>query len=129
MSLQTWLNEFGTKTDLEKFIGLRKENIEKHGCFLNEDCDVEDSEGNVFMVNGESCQICDDYFNTEKSCGICPLGKIERGCYDDISPWRKWKACKDPEPMIEALTQILGDLPQRTEKVNEIIKRHYPRIG
>ena len=34
MSLQTWIDEFG-KNDLQKWIGLRKENLKKHNVVLH----------------------------------------------------------------------------------------------
>jgi hypothetical protein len=81
MSVRTWLNEFGTKTDLEKFIGLRKENIEKHGCFLNKYMDLQDSEGNKFLI----------------------------ACTELKSPWMIFLSTGNPEPMIKALTRISGE--------------------
>ena len=120
MSVQTWLDEFGTKTDLEKWIGLRKENLEKHGCFLNGSRRLEDKEVNKLYINGRTCQLCRDYYNDTGKCENCPLDKDGNGCDNYESPWEIWIRTGNPEPMIQALTRISGELPQRTEKVNYI---------
>ena len=121
MSVKTWLDEFGGKTDLEKWIGLREDNIEKHGCYL-EDLDLKDSEENVFQITGRTCQLCENYYSST-ACKSCPLYKIGKYCDDEGSPYRIFAETGNPEPMIQALTRISGELPQRTEKVNKIMRR------
>lgn len=124
MSLESWKDEFLTKTDLEKWIGLRKENLDKHDCSMISPkilTDIKDT----FMINGCSCQLCTNYRRKENNCFNCPLS-LNRNFHacdskrkDEIdSPFGIWIRKSNPEPMIEALTAIKDKLPQRTNKVN-----------
>lgn len=135
MSLQTWKEEFypiAAKAmeklkasddlsllnhSLKKWIGLRKENLEKHGIIYSKSMNAlynsEDFIGTIgassISINGSSCSLCQRYGN---SCHSCPL-KESRGtsCDADIeetlSPWGEWIFNENPEPMILALQEAI----------------------
>lgn len=139
MSLETWKAEFYPKRagkttkeeavahSLAKWIGLRPDNLAKHGVEVDkEKCIVEigDEPSEEFVqVSGGTCALCYHYHDDEEEsvliddeepedwCGKCPL-KLARGgipcdersddeiddCED--SPWYRYTTTRDPEPMI-----------------------------
>jgi hypothetical protein len=123
MSLESWKEEFLTKTDLEKWIGLRKENLEKHDCsqIINR---IYDKQGHRFNIEARTCQLCANHL-TEGNCRECPLS-VSRdffSCDDEMDdenepPFTEFTNNENPEPMIEALTAIKDQLPHRTSEVN-----------
>lgn len=123
-NLLTWKEEFLTKTDLEKWIGLLPENLIKHNCRIVAGGYVLDDDDNMFDISGETCQLCDYYQNLK--CKSCPLYAV-RGmeCYrdkneDSNSPWQVWSKKHNPRLMIEWLTKIKAELPERTSDVSMI---------
>ena len=123
MSLEGWKKEFLTKTDLEKWIGLRKENSKRHSCWQNI-ANIVDIQGNSFIIGAGTCQLCTNHL-TEGNCGECPLSASRDffSCDSEMddeneSPFSEFIDNENPEPMIEALTAIKDQLPQRTSEVN-----------
>jgi len=129
MSYESWKQEFLTGTDLEKWIGLRPENLEKHGLKFKGKVVIENGKSvfrkvviengkSVFRVDGSTCQLCRDNF---RRCYNCPLYQSlgEKYCDDDDdSPYVIFIKTGNPEPMIGALEKIKDKLPKRTEEAN-----------
>ena len=94
----------------QKFIGARKENLEKHGLtnlpmkFGNTECAL--------------CQThrCNGYHNEEESRPFCPLPS----CYNPGSPYQLFTDSNVPEPMIAALREAIRrrDEKAKPEKLN-----------
>ncbi len=116
MTLESWKSEFypieasevpeseAVAQSLQKWIGLRKENLDKHECFLDE-FGVVDVNGEYLMINADSCALCSYY--QLAGCGICPLSEAGYGCELYESPWDKFtEDNSNVEPMIAALTEI-----------------------
>jgi hypothetical protein len=116
MSKESWLAEYYPKdaTEIEakdaiafslnKWKGLRKENLEKH-----------ELEKAPIPVNSSTCPLCNLY---EKS-RTCPFFKIHskeslkelhgespEDCVACDQEWKHWFWKKDPDPMIEALEEL-----------------------
>lgn len=142
MSLESWKAEFypvpadslKSATDLEvakhslqKWIGLRKSNLEKHGvkragCDLIESSvDSSSSDYRFYAIAASShCSLCVRFLNTshpKDKCADCPLYQA-RGDYrcdrttsrEGISPWSEYRANGNPEPMILALVKTVAFL-------------------
>lgn len=127
MSLETWKLEFyptdasdckeddALEHSLRKWIGLRKENLEKHGlkCNDNSDAFINDEGSDIFfMISYETCSLCQFYFGYEKGdCQKCPLSIARNGevCFrpDDESPYEDFVNCGNPEPMIELIQKAI----------------------
>lgn len=126
MSLETWKAEFypvpadkvkkrdAVAHSLRKWIGMREENLKKHGCYAHYSS-VRSDDGS-FVVSGSSCSLCVLYFHSgkEKPCRECPLAKSRGGvpCDEDDSPWSQWSSFSkggNPEPMIAALEKTLAE--------------------
>ena len=124
MSVETWKAEFCTATDLEKWIGLRKENLDEHNCKINNDGNVRDTT-TEYIISAYTCQLCTLFLLAKDDCYDCPLFLIRNSRCDNTrsdeenSPWHSWVRQKDPEPMISWLQQI--ELPQRTSDVNNYV--------
>jgi hypothetical protein len=131
MSLKTWKAEFYPKPahettkeeavahSLQKWIGLRPENLARHNVLVDGDkcvVPVDDEDDDWVNINGETCALChhnhendeDDEGGWDNDCGTCPL-KVARGgvtCDNEIrgdepdSPWHHYSTTRDPEPMI-----------------------------
>lgn len=113
MSDETWIAEFYPKKaketspeeavahSLQKWIGLRQVNMEKHDC-----------DWTPIGVDARSCALCHHYFEDEdddgRYCAKCPLAALlGRPCdADGGAPWYAWHTRDDPEPMIAALKTI-----------------------
>lgn len=127
MSLKTWMKEF-YKTEaplvskrqalahsLLKWIGLRKENLAKHGILKPKNqhyLDDPDCNGTYYLTTS-TCALCVHYYN--KKCVDCPLALARDGvpCYDHPkhlgkSPYVQYVNGNNPEPMI-ALIQLAID--------------------
>ena len=128
MSLTTWIEEFApgginraktTTTDtedtqwsLQKWKGLRPENLAKHG--VDKGSNVINDIDTELEINSTSCPLCTTY--VPNGCVGCPLYVARDGlnCYEDqnvepyeIGPYREWVMNGDPEPMIALLERAL----------------------
>lgn len=128
MSLETWKAEFYPKPakdvkaedavahSLQKWRGLRKENLEKHGLERDVEC-LQDESCCSFVVDADSCALCVHHLTKQDSCASCPLAKARGGvaCDDswngiskvlpeikaeDVPPYQVFTLRGDPEPMI-----------------------------
>jgi hypothetical protein len=121
MSFETFYNEFLNKTDLEKWIGLRKKNLEKHCLeFDKETMKIYDQIGNNINIDASTCQLCLDYFQNGVciDCEECPIMiKYFRPCLHEYSHFGK---LADPEPMIHLLKTI-KNLPKREQSLIELL--------
>lgn len=131
MTLETWKQEFypvpasevakeeAGNHGLQKWIGLRHDNLLKHQVVLDEfsvceDYDNLDIDGEYeyLDIDGESCALCEHYFmsgNSSSFCVKCPLyfGLGHKRCdQGKKSPYAIWLDTHNPEPMIEALAGI-----------------------
>lgn len=92
---------------LQKFIGLRRENLENHGVELEDNvvCGIE--------INSDSCALCHHYMNTKwvsALCISCPIALDTKKCSgDDKWPWGQWATKDDPEPMIAVLQKAQAE--------------------
>lgn len=117
MSLESWKKEFypkparlvskrgAAKHSLRKWIGLRTENLDKHGLDRSGHA-IFEVHGPTFYIDGDSCALCKHY--AEPGCPNCPLAiAFGRSCDDDgRSPWRIYINTGNPEPMIALLQKI-----------------------
>ena len=126
MSLETWKAEFypipaaeevlsnRLQHSLTKWIGARKENLNKHGLTIvdNSLCDMNDTRLSI-TFNEDTCALC----HFHQACDSCPLRQVN--AHDDVSLNESWLdyACEaeyeffrrrgDPEPMIELLQSAI----------------------
>lgn len=127
MSLQTWKKEFYPKDarkvskiealyhSLRKWVGLRKENLAKHGLVTDGDkifpSDLYYTSGNL-CIDYRSCALCTHYLVKEDKCDNCPLYKV-RGvsCDSDNiesrNPFLLFVAKRNPEPMIKLIKDAI----------------------
>lgn len=130
MSIATWCNEYfplplqdyayGEEPlqCLLKYIGLRKENLFKHGIILEngklQDTIIEQSSLKTIeqsLLKADTCSLCWQYYNSmkENPCEDCPLFLQEiESCDDPNSLYKKAKLHNNIEPMITALTKIIA---------------------
>jgi len=121
-------NEAAIKHSLQKWRGLRVENLEKHDlvivCGPTTIPSIEDAVAPFerFKVNGNSCSLC-NMSGWMAKCRECPLSKVRAGhpCDEKCSldenptfptnsvrdPWRVWTYDTNPEPMIYWLEKAL----------------------
>ena len=103
MSLQSWKKEFyspiskvskkdALQHSLIKWVGLRKENLAKHGVEYDSTIGAITFKGSKLAIDGWSCALCRKY----KSCDDCPLGDcaFEYGHFQRVS---------NPESMIDLI--------------------------
>lgn len=104
MSLQTWINEYMT-CDLNKWIGLREENLKKHDC-IKQDNIITNGFHNLRLTS-KTCNLCKTTFDKNKQvdCKNCPLYIFKNSEMCD-EEYFKWVEYGDPEPMIKLLEQI-----------------------
>lgn len=121
MSLESWKTEFypikasevpeehAVEHSLQKWIGLRSENLRKHEVFIGYK-EIVDTR-NEFCIDGWSCPLCVHYVLVKDSCDECPLSvHLGAPCDSgDDSPYGHWVDTQDPEPMISALSKIHGE--------------------
>jgi hypothetical protein len=118
MSLESWKAEYypvpadqcppeqAVEHSLRKWIGLRRENLERHGMrAMSEDItDAQTSEW--FRIGASTCSLCE----THTICRGCPL--LAGQCVDGMNAW--WDD-HDPEPMIAALEAALKMQQSQTQ--------------
>lgn len=136
MSLKSWRKEFypipaskvskskAIEHSLQKWIGLREKNLEKHNLEhvgLKRIAEWEDIT-NSFSADNESCALCVFYFDANAKCDKCPLSKLRKRypCDEEMddetdSPYISFIQHKRPEPMIKLLRQALKQ-QQKEEK-------------
>lgn len=118
MSIETWKQEFfeadfqqerQCQQSLKKWIGLRKENLEKHKC-AREWNTILDVQRKGIRITAGTCSLCHFNYETDEldECEGCPLYKHLGVSCDacSTSPYSFWLLSSDPEPMIKALTII-----------------------
>lgn len=117
MSSESWKEEFYPKParettkeeaaahSLRKWIGLRKENRDKH-----------EVDRYPVSIDYTTCALCFHYDRKAdgEGCTTCPLFEVlGKSCDDtscgETSPFRRYtfKSYSDPEPMIAALQQVV----------------------
>lgn len=118
MSGDSWKAEFypseakdhpgDIRHSLRKWIGLRKENLERHGLvseFLDASLQDEDNY-EVIPVDDTTCSLCVKYLNWD--CGACPVVAVTGSwCGARDSPYDIYATTGDPEPMIKVLRECL----------------------
>lgn len=124
MSLQSWIDEFyptpasqateenAVEHSLQKWTGLLPENLEKHGVVLQGAVFDPAIPDEWFSFNARTCALCEIYMEPdlagEPVCGRCPLAKAGKECSGpEGNPWTHWLRTSDPEPMIQALGDLL----------------------
>jgi hypothetical protein len=124
MTISTWKAEFylvlarnakdPEAHSLQKWVGLRKENLDKHG--LKADCNrLHGKDVGMFTLGSENCALCETYYDdgSHTPCVDCPLCKHLGYACDSVkvedAPWRVFTVQGNPEPMIAALMAIQKD--------------------
>lgn len=122
MTLKTWKAEFYPKEakarmskksaiehSIQKWIGLRKENLEAHGLVADSHQVLiyEDIDSDRLRIDSRSCALCHKYaLMQEDECEKCPLYLYLGGRCDSVeTPYFVWRRTGDPEPMIDALQE------------------------
>jgi hypothetical protein len=129
MSLQTWKKEFypvpaddveapdAIAHSLQKWIGLRPENLKKHGVQIKhravENINPHGLEDYGYIpISDSTCSLCAVYFEEDSydGCSACPLALARGGAACDnpmdgegMSPYDVFTRSSDPEPMIMLL--------------------------
>lgn len=126
MSLETWKEEFypidteyvsegnAVEHSLRKWIGLRVENLNKHGVTVRYSSVYD--EDDTLCVNDESCALCVHHMDNNDpdgdGCLSCPLFcLLGRPCDksdDGNSEYTTFIRYSNPEPMIAALEQLVN---------------------
>jgi len=130
MTLETWKKEFypvpaddpsidtsmkATLHSLQKWIGLRKENLNKHSVYMfagyvDDFLDFKSSIDPGLCINADSCALCKIFRN---SCFECPLYQVRtRPCdkcleEETYSPFSDYIINYNPEPMISWLLKTV----------------------
>lgn len=124
MTTQSWLDEFYTdpsecKTDLaaakqglKKYIGARKENLNKHDQGLGSARLFDNkAKEDVFDFSNNQCAFCGLYWRDKADeCGRCPVIVEGQTCYSFEHPFSMFLHRNDPEPLITLLTTIRNNL-------------------
>ena len=121
MSFETWKAEFypvdasyvaeekSIQHSLTKWIGLRPENLKRHGLRVQGSNLYEDNIY-VFTVDGNTCALCHVYLgrNEDDMCAKCPLYQLlGESCDGGINrPFDIFCSSDNPEPMIDALGKL-----------------------
>lgn len=124
MSVESWKEEFypidahevekedAAKHSLQKWIGLRKVNLDKHNVRL-EVTEVR-NDTSRFQFSDDTCALCVYYYSpkifSERKCGNCPITKIlGKACDADYnSPWYLFADAGKIEPMISVLEKAVS---------------------
>lgn len=143
MSLDTWKAEFYpcsanamqdaspvdvVQHSLNKWRGMRIENLTRHGCDVSVDRDIicEATESRL-GISGGSCSLCQAYMGKDPdenapTCSMCPLYIVRGGnaCEkpageEALSPWSMWMIHVDPEPMIMWLEKTLAYVQEKEQ--------------
>lgn len=125
MTTQSWKTEWYTdpadcKTDLDaaeqglkKYIGARKENLEKHR-LVSHQGSLFDGKGKgqpSITFGNNQCAFCKLYWEGEaEKCGECLIIADINTCYSFMHPYRVFNITCNPEPMITLLTTIRDNL-------------------
>jgi len=140
MSIKTWRKEFYPVSararkakqapaahSLQKWLGLRKEALERHGLTLDKGSLLTERGTLVFEMDDTTCAFCavhrDDEFETpwERRCSKngdpCPLIALRHGlrCYENelrpyrLSPYDALIIKNNPEPMIQLLQRAVRE--------------------
>lgn len=143
MSLDTWKAEFYpcsahametaspvdvVQHSLNKWRGMRIENLTRHNCEANEIRDIACKETDSWLgISGGSCSLCQAYMGKNPdentpTCSMCPLYIVREGNACDkpsltegISPWSRWRLQSDPEPMIMWLEKTLAYVQEKEQ--------------
>lgn len=126
MSIETWKAEFypveagevpaehAVEHSLQKWIGLRPENLAKHGLYYETHTVIPLSgrmKDGYLSINSSTCALCELYSNERsfvdyEQCAKCPLARSRGGVPcdnarpdEEVSPYH----ARSPEPMIAAL--------------------------
>jgi hypothetical protein len=139
MSLQTWKEEFypipasecrkedAVKHSLRKWIGLKKENLKKHGLrhlggsWISE---VENNENGI-VTSSPSCALCTLFVCGPESGIRCPiLGFSGRTCDDQ---YQCFTVDKHPECMIKLLSEVDVWYDEQLKLDQEILEQNTRR--
>jgi hypothetical protein len=94
---------------LQKWIGFRESNLEKHGVSVGE-IDVR------FLSSALACSLCEKYQDIENTilpnCSRCPIKKLNG--FTCNGPWQVWRFGGTPEPMITLLEETLKKSCERS---------------
>lgn len=132
MSLALWKKEFyktpaekvskrfAVKHSLRKWVGLKKDNLKKHGVMIADsdrvinasDLDKLACCGNVDSVeiDESTCSLCihfADMDNEKDVCEKCPLYKIGKSCWENNSPFERFLGTGNVSPMIRAIEKAI----------------------
>jgi hypothetical protein len=131
MSLKDWKEEFypipagevpiddAIEHSLQKWIGLRKENLNRHNVWYDPSRREVRGMGHTSTpveISSKSCALCHRYIKYEgkyPGCGACPLVAVRTvpcdrstdGSY--MNPWRSFTVHENPEPMIDLIQAAL----------------------
>ena len=120
MSAQTWLEEFvpdvafpddlvALKYALKKYIGARRENLEKHQV-KHLYCEILYQGFSFYRYDAGTCYFCHQYRSSP--CISCPLYKVyDHSCDGPDSPYGKFIK-GDPEPMINLISMAISKLEE-----------------
>lgn len=145
MSIETWEEEFmpvpayaemstleAIEHSIRKWVGLREENLRRHGLSQDEDLIMENRGHGYTYINDTSCALCikflsDRHRTSVSSCVRCPLyaalGKTE--CANPQryglreSPYDIFLKRGDPEPMITSLLLTKYNITMEEVYANE----------
>lgn len=133
MSLQSWKEEFypmrawdtlkeaAAEHSLKKWIGLRSENLARHGLIADGSAICEEERQHISLsINDRTCALCKHYLrlgSCEAPCASCPIMQLTGySCDDDAyhrenygteSPYGQFLDNKNPEPMIALLERVV----------------------
>lgn len=121
MSLETWKAEFypiavnsqswnrltALQHSLQKWRGLRKSALYRHGLVKSADfTGISFGDEQSFLISSLTCALCELSLSKEGDCSNCPLF-LARGercdeeySEEDLSPYHSFTMKNDPEPMI-----------------------------
>ena len=120
MSAQIWLEEFvpdvafpndlvALKYSLKKYIGARRENLEKHQV-KHLYCKILYQGFSFYRYDAGTCYFCHQYRSSP--CISCPLYKVyDHSCDGPDSPYGKFIK-GDPEPMINLVSMAISKLEE-----------------
>lgn len=127
MSLETWTKEFypisadeckeedALDHSLQKWMGLRKGNLEKHKVVRNGKLVIQDKDFNL-RIDCDSCALCTHYLAENEliyNCDKCPLSILrdfipcDEGHSLDESPYLYFTDRGDPELMIALIQKAI----------------------
>jgi hypothetical protein len=138
MSLKTWKAEFyktpanrvskknALQHSLTKWTGLLKNNLKKHGVFIDFWGVVDKTNNNEFLgIDVSTCALCYHYqeINVDgNSCLLCPLYGIHEASCDanqsrnEASPYLVFCKTKNPKPMIALIQAAIKAEGEKAKK-------------